>query len=71
MKYFDLTKDGTDEIMLGREDGRVEVYSQDNNIDNKIQLAFSKDIGGYIYICSYLCVCKYLCVHTSVYINMY
>mmetsp|Transcript_16480 Transcript_16480/g.15800 ORF Transcript_16480/g.15800 Transcript_16480/m.15800 type:complete len:748 (+) Transcript_16480:77-2320(+) len=45
MNVFDLTKDGSDEIIVGRDDGRLEVYSQDSGIDSKVQLAFSKDIG--------------------------
>ena len=45
MKLFDLTKDGTDEIILGRDDGRLSVYSQDAGIDSKTMLAFSREIG--------------------------
>ena len=45
MQYFDLTKDGTDDIILGRDDGRLEVYSLEGGVGKKPTLVFSKDIG--------------------------
>ena len=45
MQHFDLTKDGNDDIIVGRDDGRLEVYTQDNGIESKTQLSFSRDIG--------------------------
>ena len=45
MQYADLTKDGKDEVIVGRDDGRLEVYTQDNGIESKTSLGFSKDIG--------------------------
>jgi hypothetical protein len=45
MKLFDVTKDGADEIIVGRDDGRLDVYSQDAGMERKTMLSFSKDIG--------------------------
>ena len=45
LNLFDLTKDGVEEIIVGRDDGRLNVYSQFAGIDGKTSLAFSKDIG--------------------------
>ena len=45
INLFDLTKDGVEEIIVGRDDGRLNVYSQFAGIDGKTSLAFSKDIG--------------------------
>ena len=48
IRVFDLTKNGTNEIIIGRDDGRIEVYAYDNNIfDNPPRLAFSHDIGKF------------------------
>lgn len=48
MNLFDLTKDGVEEIIVGRDDGRLNVYSQFAGIDGKTSLAFSKDIGEWL-----------------------
>lgn len=51
LQVYDLNKNGTNEIIIGRDDGRVEVYSQTNALIlgskqvNPPQLIFSKDIN--------------------------
>jgi Bardet-Biedl syndrome 7 protein len=44
MRYFDINKDGVDEILVGRDDGRVEIYRQDNPMALPVKV-FSKDVG--------------------------
>ena len=46
MKLFDITKDGADEVIVGRDDGRLEVYTQDAGMERKTMQSFSKDIGA-------------------------
>ena len=46
MKLFDMTKDGADEVIVGRDDGRLEVYTQDAGMERKTMQSFSKDIGA-------------------------
>ena len=46
MKLFDMTKDGADEVIVGRDDGRLEVYAQDAGMERKTMQSFSKDIGA-------------------------
>jgi hypothetical protein len=46
MKLFDITKDGADEVIVGRDDGRLEVYTQDAGMERKTVQSFSKDIGA-------------------------
>lgn len=45
LKLFDLTKDGVEEIIVGRDDGRLDIYGQDTGMNKKTSLLFSKDIG--------------------------
>ena len=45
LKLFDLTKDGVEDIIVGRDDGRLDVYGQDTGMNKKTSLLFSKDIG--------------------------
>jgi hypothetical protein len=45
LKLFDLTKDGVEEIIVGRDDGRLDVYGQDTGMSKRTSLLFSKDIG--------------------------
>jgi hypothetical protein len=51
MKLFDITKDGADEIIVGRDDGRLDVYSQDAGMERKTMQSFSKDIGTVMTSC--------------------
>lgn len=44
MKAFDLTKDGIPEIIVGREDGRVEVLVQDKEFP-QAEVRFSRNMG--------------------------
>eukprot|EP01036_Dinobryon_divergens_P032272 gene32272-41825_t len=46
LSVFDLNRDGVDEIVVGREDGRVEVYKQDSTFSVPFK-TFSKDIAAY------------------------
>jgi hypothetical protein len=49
VKMHDLLKDGTQQIIAGRDDGRVEVFSPDaGGFVNRSQLGFSKDLGEYV-----------------------
>ena len=45
LKLFDLTKDGVEEIIVGRDDGRLDVYGQDTGMSKRTSLLFSKNIG--------------------------
>ena len=45
MKVYDLMKDGFEEIIVGRDDGRLNVYTQDAGLDRKTALSFTRDIG--------------------------
>lgn len=51
LQVFDLNKNGTNELIVGRDDGRVEVYTQGNAFIpgskqvNPPQMIFSKDIN--------------------------
>ena len=47
LKLFDLTKDGVEEIIVGRDDGRLDIYGQDTGVNKKTSLLFSKDIGKF------------------------
>jgi Bardet-Biedl syndrome 7 protein len=44
VQAFDLTKDGKNEIIVGRDDGRLEVYTQENVMSTP-KLSFSKNVG--------------------------
>ena len=44
MKVADITEDGNMEIVVGRDDGRLEVFSQDRNMSSP-SVAFTRDLG--------------------------
>ena len=79
MNLFDLTKDGVEEIIVGRDDGRLNVYTQYAGIDNKTSLAFSKDIGkgsSYYYLASYVVgnnqsMSRHQCTRSSISASLY
>jgi Bardet-Biedl syndrome 7 protein len=57
IKIYDLNKDNVPEIVVGRDDGRVEVYKVNaDNIQTEPTKIFSKDIGKYRFASlSYFC----------------
>mmetsp|Transcript_15697 Transcript_15697/g.26168 ORF Transcript_15697/g.26168 Transcript_15697/m.26168 type:complete len:743 (-) Transcript_15697:124-2352(-) len=45
IKVFDITADGSMEIVVGRDDGRLEVYSQDPHNGGAPALSFTRNLG--------------------------
>ena len=68
-----------EEIIVGRDDGRLNVYTQYAGIDNKTSLAFSKDIGkgsSYYYLASYVVgnnqsMSRHQCTRSSISASLY
>jgi hypothetical protein len=63
VKLHDLLKDGNQQIIVGRDDGRLEVFAQDGgNMSSRANVVFTKEIGASLSRVVSVCVCMYVCV---------
>jgi Bardet-Biedl syndrome 7 protein len=53
MRAYDLTQDGSLEIVLSRDDGRVEIYAQDASLRTPDKI-FTRDLGYHSYSILYI-----------------
>lgn len=66
---FDFLGDGVKDILVGRDDGTVEIYGLDNS--NEPTLRFENVRGNQFKFTGFTCVCVRVCFHQSVYFRVY